>query len=235
MKNKIISLIVLSIFQSIIAAGEPNEQTQIKGVIEKLNLAAGNLKNLSAKIEYTHAQPLFDTQTIRDGKIFYVKDANCSALRINFLTLKQDQSKKQNYKEDYIFDGTKLTKIDYQTKSAATELLAEEEPIEPFELVQDYFPIIGLTKNNQMAEQFDITAVQNTLFLKPKEKSRFFKTYKEIEIKIDPDNNLPFDFSAITAEDEQITIKLSQIDTSKVIKKSVFNVIIPADFAQMKK
>jgi hypothetical protein len=216
-------------------AGEPNSTAQIKNIIENLNMAADNLKNLSAKIEYTHAQPLFDTQTIRDGKMFYVKDVNFSALRINFLTLKQDQSKKQSYKEDYIFDGMKLTKIDYQTKSAATEQLAEEEPIEPFELVQDYFPIIGLTKNNQMAEQFNITAVQNTLFLKPKENSRFFKIYKEIEIKIDPDNNLPFNFSAITAEDEQITIKLSQIDTSKVIKKSVFDVIMPADFAQMQK
>ncbi|PKL51241.1 MAG: hypothetical protein CVV39_00245 [Planctomycetes bacterium HGW-Planctomycetes-1] len=235
MKNKIILLIVLSIFQSVGAAGEPNEQAQIKGVIEKLNRAADNLKNLSAKIEYTHIQPLFDTQTVRTGRIFYIKDADFSALRINFLTLKQDQSKQQSYKEDYIFDGMKLTKIDYQAKSAATDRLAEEKPIEPFELVQDYFPIIGLAKNNQMAEQFDITAVQNTLFLKPKENSRFFKTYKEIEIKISPDNNLPFVFSAITAEDEQITIKLSQIDTSKVIKKSVFDVIIPADFSQMQK
>jgi hypothetical protein len=235
MKNKIISLIVLLICQSIGLAGEPNNPAQIKGIIEKLNQAVDNLKNLSAKIEYTHAQPLFDTQTVRTGRVFYIKDANFSALRINFLTIKQDQSKQQNYREDYIFDGMKLTKIDYQTKSAATEHLSKEKPIEPFELVQDYFPIIGLAKSDEMIEQFDITAVQNTLFLTPKVNSRFSKTYKQVEIIINPDNNLPFDFSATTCEDEKITIKLSQIDTSKVIKKAVFDLVIPADFAQTQK
>ena len=235
MKNKIISLIVLLICQSICLPGEPNSQEQVKNIIEKLNRAANNLKNLSAKIEYTHTQPLFDTQTVRTGRIFYVKDAKFSALRINFLTIKQDQSKQQNYREDYIFDGMKLTKIDHQTKSAATDRLAEENLIEPFELVQDYFPIIGMAKHNEMTEQFDITAVQNTLFLTPKENSKFFKTYKQVEIKINPDNNLPFDFSATTCEDEKITIRLSRIDTSKVIKRTVFDVVIPADFAQTQK
>ncbi len=235
MKNKIITLIVFLICQGISLASEPNNPAQIKNIIEKLNQAVNNLKNLSAKIEYTHIQPLFDTQTVRTGRIFYVKDVNFTALRINFLTLKQDRSRQQDYREDYIFDGMKLTKIDYQTKSATTEQLAKEKPIEPFELVQDYFPIIGMAKSDEMIEQFEITAVENILFLTPKENSRFSKTYKQVEIIINPDNNLPFDFSATTCEDEKITIRLSQIDISKVIKKAVFDVVIPADFSQMLK
>ena len=241
------------VYSSLIAVGcisaatEPNQvklagKDQIIEIIEKLNRAANNLKNLSAKIEYIHAQPLFDTQTVRTGRLFYVKDANNSALRINFMTIKQDQAEQQNYREDYIFDGAKLTKIDYQSKSATAEQLAKDKPIEPFELVQDYFPIIGFAKNAELAEQFEIKLQQKTkkgkfitLILAPRENSGFFETYKQVEIKIDSKNFLPFDFSAVTCEDEKITIKLSQMDTSTAVKRGVFDIVIPADFVQMQK
>ncbi len=250
MKNKSRLLIfscVLIFFQHNCPAGEPNNQTQINSIIEKLNQTANSLKNLSAKIEYTHAQPLFDTQTIRRGRLFYAKDVNSSALRINFLTIKQDESAEQNYREDYIFDGWKMTKIDYQSKSATLEELAKDKPIEPFELAQDYFPIIGFAKPDELTQQFDIellvrqahhqkqkTGKQNfdTLLLIPKENSGFFKTYKQVEIKIDSKNSLPNDFSALTCEDEKITIKLSQIDTTTKIDKAIFDLNIPMDFTQ---
>jgi outer membrane lipoprotein-sorting protein len=246
MKNKIKILIlgcVLLFFQQNCPAGEPDDSNaQISNIIEKLNQTAGNLKNLTAKIEYTHTQPLFETQTVRTGKVFYIKDTNSSALRINFLTIKQDQAAEQNYREDYIFDGRKMTKIDYQAKSATSEQLAKDKPIEPFELVQSYFPIIGFAKPDELVQQFDIKLQQkadkqnfNILLLVPKEISGFFKTYKQVEIKIDSKNSLPFDFSALTCEDEKITIKLSQIDTSAAVKKDVFDIAIPADFVQTQK
>lgn len=230
MNKKIIILFISILCMNCLA--EPDEVVKI---IEKLNQAANNLKNLSAEIEYIHAQPLFDTQTIRTGKLFYTKDANTGALRINFLTLKQDQSKQQNYREDYIFDGMKLTKIDYQSKSATTERLSENKPIDPFELVQNYFPIIGLAKPHEMTQQFDITVNGEFLKMIPKENSKFFKTYKEVNLKINPDNYLPSVFSAITCDDEQITIKLSRVNTSRAVEKKVFESNIPADFTQSQK
>ncbi|MFA5291682.1 MAG: hypothetical protein WC496_01460 [Phycisphaerae bacterium] len=240
MKNKIVILIVLLVCQSVSFGGEPNDsnlpvQKEVIQTIEKLNSAVAKLRQLTAQVEYIHAQPLFDTQTIRTGDIFYVKDVNCTALRMNFLTIKQDQSPRLNYREDYIFDGMKLTKIDYQGKSAITEQLSKDKPIEPFELVQDYFPIIGLAKPDEMTGQFNITVSQSVLCLIPKENSKFFKTYKHIEITINPVNSLPCDFSAVTSEDEKITIKLSQIDTSTAVKNSVFDMNIPADFVKTQK
>jgi hypothetical protein len=242
MKNKIVILIfnVLLICQGVVLAGEPADgnvpvSKEVIKTIEKLNSAVGKLKQLTAQIEYTHAQPLFETQTVRTGKVFYVKDANFTALRINFLTIKQDTSEKQNYREDYIFDGRKITKIDYQGKSATTEQIAKDKPIEPFELVQEYFPIIGLAKPDEMTGQFNITVSKNTMRLIPKENSKFFKIYKQIDIVINSANFLPFDFTAQTSDDEKITIKLTQIETSKAVEKSVFDVVIPADFAQTQK
>ena len=239
MKNKIRLLIfscVLLFLCCNCRAFEPNDSEQINSIIKKLNQAAAGLKNLSAKIEYIHAQPLFETQTVRNGRVFYTKDANYCALRINFTTMKQEDAAQQNYREDYIFDGWKMTKIDYQSKSATSERLAKEKPIEPFELVQSFFPIIGFAKPAELAGQFDIKLQEKTgLLLIPKETGEYFKTYKQVEVKIDPKNFLPYDFSAITSEDEKIRINLSQIDTKNTVKKDVFDIVMLADFIMSEK
>jgi outer membrane lipoprotein-sorting protein len=238
MKNRLAVLILnaLLVCQCFASAYEPND------TLQKLNQSVKNIKNLSAAIEYIHSQPLFDTQTVRSGKLFYVKDANNSTLRINFLTIKQDDSANQKYREDYVFDGLKLTKIDYQSKSIATEQLGKDAPIEPFELVQDYFPIIGFSKPDELRQQFEIKLQQKTdkqkfitLILIPKENSGFFKIYKQVEVKIDSKSFLPFDFSGLTLEDEMITIKLSQMDTSTAVKRKVFDIVLPDDFVRTQK
>jgi outer membrane lipoprotein-sorting protein len=234
MKNRIIILIlIVLIYQGGCLATEPND------ILQKLNQSVKNIKILSAQIEYTHSQPLFETQTTRIGKLFYIKDANNAALRINFLSLKQDDSPQQKYREDYIFDGFKLTKIDYQSKSVTTEQLAKDKPIEPFELVQSYFPIIGFSDSAALDEQFHIFVEradsQTVLKLIPKENTEFFKTYKQIDCQIDPENFLPFDFSALTCDDEKITIRLTKINTAAKIKRNVFDLDTPADFTKTQK
>jgi outer membrane lipoprotein-sorting protein len=234
MKNRIAILVLIVLAsQGFCLASEPND------ILQRLNLSVKNIRNLSAQIEYTHSQPLFETQTVRVGRLFYVKDANSSALRINFLSLKQDDLPQQKYREDYIFDGFKLTKIDYQSKSVTTEQLAKDKPIEPFELVQSYFPIIGFSESAAIGEQFHIsveqTEPQTVLRLIPKEKSEFFKTYKQIDCKIDPENFLPFDFSALTCDDEKITIRLTKMNTAAKIKRNVFDLDVPADFTKTQK
>lgn len=233
LKFKIISLCVLCVLCGNVFAAEPND------ILQKLNQSVKNIKNLSAQIEYTHSQPLFETQTVRIGRLFYIKDTNNSALRINFLSLKQDDLPQQKYREDYIFDGFKLTKIDFQSKSVTTEQLAKDKPIEPFELVQSYFPIIGFSESSALDEQFHIsveqTEPQMVLRLIPKENSEFFKTYKQIDCQIDPENFLPFNFSALTCDDEKITIRLIKTNTAAKIKRDVFNLDVPADFTKTQK
>lgn len=233
MKNQI-AILILSIllFQGLCPASEPND------TLQKLNQSVKTIKNLSAQIEYIHAQPLFETKTIRTGKIFYVKDTHHSQLRINFLTLKQDDANEQTYREDYVFDGWKLTKIDHQSKSAITEQLAKDKAIEPFELVQDYFPIVGFDEPKKLGEQFEITVIAGSipqLKLIPKENSRYRKAYRHVDCKLNPENYLPMEFIASTCDDEEITIKLTQTDLHKTIDKTTFDLNIPADFSKTQK
>jgi len=232
MKKNILIFVTL-IFAGVCFAADANDVTK---TIEKLNQTTANLKNLTSEIEYTHAQPLFETQTVRTGEIFYCKDANNAFLRINFKTLKQDQSKEQNNKEEYIFDGKKLTRIDYQSKSVVTQQYAtDNNSIEPFELVQDYFPIVGLTKPQEITQDFNAISIGNVLNLVPKENSRFFNTYKQVNITINQDINFPILFTTSTTDSEEITIKLNKIELSKPVKREVFDFQIPSDFTQTQK
>jgi hypothetical protein len=231
-QSSIFNLLCLCVLCGEIFAAEPND------TLNRLNKSVKSIKNLSAQIEYIHAQPLFETKTIRTGKIFYVKDANCGLLRIDFLTLKQDDANEQNYREDYVFDGWKLTKIDYQSKSAITEQLAKDRAIEPFELVQDYFPIVGFDEPAKLGEQFKITVIPGDvpqLRFIPKENSRYCKAYKQIDCKLNPENYLPMEFIASTCDDEEIAIKLTQTDLQKVIDKTIFDLNIPANFTKTQK
>ncbi|HAL45651.1 MAG: hypothetical protein A2Y12_11350 [Planctomycetes bacterium GWF2_42_9] len=230
---KYIIAVISIAFAGLSFAADTND---INKTIEKLNQAAANLKTLTTEIEYTHIQTLFDTQTVRTGKLFYFKDDSSAWLRINFETLKQDQAKEQKYREEYVFDGKKLTRIDYQSKSVVTEQYAKDNnTIEPFVLVQDYFPIIGLAKPQEMTQNFDITLNGDTLKLVPKENSRFHKTYTQINVTINPELNLPIVFNASTTDNEEITIKLNKMETSKPVKKEVFELKIPGDFTHTQK
>lgn len=232
MKNAVLIFVTLA-FAGHCWASDANDVTK---TIEKLNQTAENLKTLTAEVEYIHAQPLFDTKTVRTGDIFYYKDANSAFLRINFKTLKQDESPQQQYREEYIFDGRKLTRIDYQSKSVVTEQYAKDNnSIEPLELVQDYFPIVGLTKPQEITQDFNAVSCGNVLNLIPKENSRYFKTYKQVNITIDKDINFPILFSASTTDSEEITIKLNKVEMSKPVQKEVFDFQIPSDFVQTQK
>ena len=65
--------------------------------------------------------------------------------------------------------------------------------------------------------------------------SRFFKAYKRIDCKLNPENYLPVEFNASTCDNEEITIKLNLIDLQTAIDKNVFDLNIPGDFTKTQK
>jgi len=126
----------------------------VEVVLKQLNQKTKQLKSYEGRIEYRFTQPLFESETLRKGVLYYAKfDRKKSKLRINFQTLKQDDERQQRYILQFIFDGVWLTQLDYQTKHVRMHQLADpnehkgaNEPRDAFELVSRNFPIIGFTK-----------------------------------------------------------------------------------------
>ena len=146
-----------------LAAQQPEKvkPDPVETVLKQLNQKTKQLKSYEARIEYRFSQPLFESETLRKGVLYYARfGKKKTKLRINFQTLKQDDEKEQKEILQFIFDGIWLTQIDYQIKTVRRHQLADpnehkdaNEPRDAFELASRNLPIIGFTKIENLKKQ----------------------------------------------------------------------------------
>src|SRR4030042_6050769 len=106
-------------------------------------------------------QPLFESKTLQSGQLYYLKEDKKSSLRINFSTRREDDNPPKEYKDEYIFDGTWLTRIDYQVKEVKRYQQAPEgKSIDAFDLISERFPIVGFSSVEKLEEQFNIQLIK---------------------------------------------------------------------------
>ncbi len=214
----------------------------VDAVLKKLDQRTLGLRSYEGQIEYLFSQPLFESQTLRKGTLYYKKSGDKSKLRINFQTLRQDDEKEQKYIEEYIFDGVWLTHIDYQIKSVKKHQLAEvNEPINAFELVGRHLPIVGFSGVGELRKDFEIKLVEQKeverssfirLHLEPKADSVYKDDYASIDFWIDRKANLPSKISAVSVEEDIYQIRLLGAKVNEKINSKVFEFKIPKGFGQ---
>jgi len=209
-------------------------------ILKKLNQNTLTLKSYQCRIEYLFNQPLFESKTLRKGDLYYKKSNGKTKLRINFNTLKQDDEKEKQYKDQYIFDGIWLTHIDYPNKHVQMRQLAEpNNPANVFDLLQENFPLIGFTNAEDLKNHFEITLTklirkkpesQIKMHLKTKPDSTFNEDYTAIDFWIDRKLYLPKEIVAFTSQDDVYQIKFTAPKVNQKIKENVFDFQIPAGF-----
>jgi len=226
------------------------ETNSVEQVLKSLKQKTEQLESYESQIEYLFSQPLFESQTLRKGVLYYQSSGGESRLRINFQTLKQDDGKEQKYIEQYIFDGLWLTHIDYQIKQVKYYQQAEpNEPADVFDLAAKNFPIIGFTKIEDLKKQFEIklikqqedertpvipaqAGIQNFIWLhlKVKADSIYKNDYTSIDFWIDKELYLPAKIVAVSTEEDVYEIKFLQPKVNEKIDKKVFEFKIPEGF-----
>ena len=218
---------------------EKSKAIQISGILEELNRSAEKLTSYQCKIRYKYSQPLFESQTIREGRLYYLKKKQQSLLRINFDTLKLDDEKPEKKLEQYIFDGVWLTHIDYQLKQIKKYQQSEpNQPMEVFELASRHFPIIGFSNPSQLSEEFDITLPskqpedQIHLRMMSRPNSIYSEQYKTIEFRADKSTHLPSEITSISCEGDIYEINLLNAKVNQKIAENTFRVKIPEDFGK---
>jgi outer membrane lipoprotein-sorting protein len=214
----------------------------LEGVLAKLNENTAKLKSYQAEIKYLFIQDpeLLDSRTLRTGKIYYNKEKDGSALRINFATLQMDDDDVEKQRQDFIFDGVWLTIVDYQLEKADKyQKSPKDKPLDVFEYISKHFPMIGFTKTDQLKKQFVISLEKsaagdpkNTVRLKMKvRKDSIYKDkYDSIDFWADKKTFLPVRLKTKTNEEDVYLMEFSKAVANKDIKKSVFGVKIPKKF-----
>jgi outer membrane lipoprotein-sorting protein len=213
-------------------------------VLEGLQKKAAELKSYECNVDYVVRQPLLESQTRRTGVLYYARFDQRSYLRIDFRTFQQDQEKEQAYREQFIFDGVWLQRIDYQTQSIERRQITEpNKPVDAFALVSRQVPVFGFAKIEDLRKQFDIDLVADEqpqpspfhhLHLKVKPDSTYKEDYTTIDFWVDKKLGLPAKITAVGAEadvGDVYDIKLLQPKVNQGIDKSVFQVSPPAGFS----
>ncbi len=253
MDRKIIakSLFILLIVVSACWAGcsakttsvEPKEKqaNPVDVVLNQLSRRTKQLKFYEARVEYKVIQPVFESTTLRKGALYYAKSGRKSKLRADFKTLKQDDEKEQIYREEFIFDGVWLTRINYRIKQVTMHQLAEpNKPVDAFELAGRNLPIVGFAKIEDLKKQFDIKLVQQDgeqaedihLNLKVKSDSIYKDDYVSIDFWIDKKLGLPARINAVSTEQDIYLIKLLKPKVNKQMEQSIFDFKVPKGFGK---
>jgi hypothetical protein len=224
---------------------EPNDKpaNPVDVVLTQLSRKTIQLKSYQAQVEYNIIQPDFNSTTLRKGVLYYEKLGRKSKLRADFKTLKQDEEKEQKYREEFIFDGVWLTRINYQIKQVSMHQMAEpNKPVDAFVLASRNLPIVGFAKIEDLKKQFEIRLVEQKggeegnfihLHLKVKPDSTYKDNYTSVDFWIDKKLGLPAKLTAVSTEEDIIyQIQLLKPKVNKKLDKNIFDVEIPKGFGK---
>jgi outer membrane lipoprotein-sorting protein len=218
---------------------QPDEKLQ--NILAKIVDATRHLQTCQARLSYLFIQDpeLLASRTLRTGMLFYTNGGEQSRLRIQFVDLKQDDFEPEQRREEYLFDGVWLTRIDFKLKQIDRfQQAPEDKPIDVFDLVSHNFPLVGFSETEKLQNEFDISLKDKEsdpnkpvcLLLKVKKDSKFHKEYEKIDFWIDPATYLPHRLLAYAVGGDLYDITFSDVQTNKKLENSVFTVETPADF-----
>jgi len=214
---------------------------EIDKILSKMHNATKQLKSCQAKLSYLFIQDpdLLDSKTLRNGMLYYQKNNERSQLRIRFDDIKQEDFDPEIRRQEYLFDGVWLTRIDFKLKQIDLYQKApKDKPIDVFELISGNFPLIGFSNIEQLRKDFDICLPEKSdesnksikLLLSVKKGSRYEKEYEKIDFRVASDTYMPKRIVAYSSQGDTHDIEFKELNINKKIKKAVFTIETPSDF-----
>lgn len=215
--------------------------SSVDSVLEKLRKTADDLRSYRCKLDYVFKQPLLESQTRQKGMLYYAVFDERSYLRIDFRTFQQDEETEQAYRQEFIFDGVWLWRIDYQTETGERRQMSEpNQPLDAFALASRQMPVLGLSKRADLEKQFEVELIRqgqtepspfHQLHLTVKPDSVYRNDYVTLDFWVDKKRALPDKVVAVTTEQEISEIKLLEPAVNQNIDRSVFDPNIPVGFS----
>ncbi|MEN6338340.1 MAG: hypothetical protein ABFE01_29140 [Phycisphaerales bacterium] len=216
---------------------DPN---QVDRAVKSLQDKAAELTSYQASVVYVTRQPLLDSTALRKGVLYYAKSDGRSKLRIDFVTLQQDEEPEQRYVEQFLFDGVLLTTVNHQTKQVERRQMAEpNEPVDAFSLASRHMPVLGFSKMDDLRKQFDVAISADPaedpaflhLCLTVRPDSIYKDDYTKIDFWVDRKIGLPARIHAVTTEEDVHEIQLVEPQVNAGVDDKKFQIDIPKGFA----
>jgi hypothetical protein len=214
---------------------------EIDEILLKMHNATKQLKSCQAKLSYLFIQDpdLLDSKTLQNGMFYYQISDGRSQLRIRFDDIKQEDFDPENRREEFLFDGVWLSRIDFKLKQIDLYQKApEDKPIGVFELISHNFPLVGFSNIEQLRKDFDVRLPEKPnrsdksirLLLSVKKGSKYENEYKKIDFTADGETFMPQQIVAYSSQGDIYDIKFTEFEINKKLKKAIFTIETPLDF-----
>ncbi len=236
--------------ESVSAAEQADNKKQVENnpvddILARLTERGKTLSSYQCKLDHLVEQPLFESQSLRKGEMFYYRDKKQSLLRIDFNTLKQDDEPEVDDIDQYIFDGVWLTRIQHNLKEIKKYQLVDVNEIHPdkgvdaFDLISQHLPIVGLTGADRLKGQFDIALAEpndnepnyvTKLHMEVKPDSVYKDEWLWINFWIDDRVDMPIKMVTMTTEEDIYSVEFVEPKINELDDLDVFNVKVPKGF-----
>lgn len=229
------------------AEAEKEQGGAVDEILAKLNERAGEIKTYQCGIEHLSRQPMFDSQTLRTGRMWYFRGKKQSLLRVDFDTIKQDEEPQEEYVEQFFFDGVWLTRVDHQLKEVKKhqlidpDELEEDESADAFDLLSEHLPIVGFTGSDKLKKEFDITLAEPNgsepndmvrLHMEVKPDSIYKDDWVWIDFEIDKKLYLPAKVVTLSTQEDIYEISFVDAIVNEPIDAKVFKAVVPKGFVE---
>jgi hypothetical protein len=142
------------------ADAAPAVDPAVDELLTKLETAAAELRDFSAKLRYDKWDPLTNRWEIRAGEILYeVKPDKTKRFAMLFETLITG-NRKQDRHTHYIYDAGWLAEVDHERKQfIKRQIVAPGEEFDPFKLGEGPFPLPLGQARADVLRRFDVSVL----------------------------------------------------------------------------
>jgi hypothetical protein len=211
-------------------AAQPPLDPELDQLLTRLEAAARDFHAFSAKIAYEKRDALLDRRELRTGEILYRIEPDKKAFAVLFDSLTilpagGGAGRREQRPQHYIFDGRWLAEVNEKDKQfIKREIVPPGKVLDPLKLGEGPFPLpIGQAKADVLA-RFEVSRIEvpiagmlkdlknvDGLRLTPRAGTREARDYQHVEIFYDRDTQLPVGINAVETNDDQKTVKLTDL------------------------
>src|SRR3954469_24348 len=206
-----------------VAPAALSESSSVDEVLDALDSRGRSMNQFTADVTLTEGDEATQLDSQRTGRVWYQKRQGNDRIRVIFDQKAEGRFNKPE-KVEYLLDGGWLVDRDYRRSiEVKRQVLRPGEKINLLKLGEGPFPLpIGQPKE-EVHKEFDVSKGDPALggpkgaphvALKPKEGTRLARKFAQIDVWVDPQNQMPVRIEALDAN--ETTRRTTQLKNIRV-------------------
>jgi hypothetical protein len=213
------------------------QDAEVDQLLTKLENAAAELRDFTAKVRYDKWDPVTSRWEIRAGELIYqLKPDKSKRFAMLFDTLIVGD-RRQERKAHFIFDAGWLVEVDHERKQfIKRQIVAPGQEFDPFKLGEGPFPLPVGQSRDEVLKHFEVTllgkpedqqleGLENVkgLRLIPRPGAREAEHFERVDVFYDNDTLLPVGISLIetdAAPDDKFDARVKKIVRLRDVKRN---------------